>query len=135
MKNNVQHQDETSRIGGLTGGIYAIFEFIGRLFFTLLLGRKLSMRLKLQNHRIIFGGVILFSIIFTYIFIIKQTEWFIDGHNHSQPIIALITLGILIGGMLGFVVSILLLSYVKSIKKDMKKSNYFKKNIRRNLMN
>lgn len=94
--------------GGVVGGLYKLFDFIGQCFFTMLIGGNRAQRVSLRVHRVVVGGIAFGMIIGALICV------FVDQHSSVGPVVA----GAVLGGIAGGVLAGILLGYVLSLEDE-----------------
>jgi len=97
-------------MGGLAGGLYGVFDALGELFLTILIGSKRAQRAQLVNVRVCWGGFLTFSFIFVGLFLIEQDNWF-----GGRLVLALFC-GLLVGSVTGLGLAAILISYLESLE-------------------
>ena len=93
------------------GGLYQLFDSLGNIFFTMLIGHERASLSNLRISRTYTGGVLFFSFFFILFFLFKRTDWFDEFSIYS-----VISFGFGAGIIGGIIIATILNIYVYSIE-------------------
>ena len=98
-------------MGGLAGGLFEIFDMVGWLFLSAMIGKNRADRVQLRSHRVVYGGVLTLGAIgiVTGLFFIKA------GPPDFYGQLALAGGG---GGFTGGILAAILLEYVRALERE-----------------
>jgi len=95
-------------MGGLSGGLFGLFNAVGRAFFTVLIGAKRASRTELRSNRVVVGSIICCAIAGSSLFLFLQ----------PTPASLALGVGAGVGGLVGLVLASILLAYVWSLEAE-----------------
>jgi|SRR5581483_6957526 len=99
--------------GGATGGLYAVFEAVGQIFYSLLIGSDRAARVKLRTHRVVVGGLISIGLLGVVLALLIPVA---NDSGQPMPGPARAAIGGLLGALGGGFVAMILVGYVSSIE-------------------
>jgi hypothetical protein len=110
-------------VGGLTGGIYELFEIVGGLFFSVLIGPTRGGRRSLETSRVVVGGIILCGVVIAIIALLLgiSTELF-----PPAPPLGYLAAGAGIGAFGGLVIALIVVGYVGAVEADIQREQALK---------
>ena len=99
-------------MGGIAGGLFAVFEGVGFLFFSILIGPKRGGARSLRSHRVVVGGTLFMAALGCIAgFVWKNPDWL--PPNYYPPLV-----DAAIGAGAGLILSGILLAYVGAIEEE-----------------
>jgi MFS family permease len=92
--------------------LFALFQLIGVVFFSILIGPKLAGRPSLRTHKVVVGGILFMAALGTIAgFVWDNPEW-VTAVGYPHVVAAAL------GGLAGLLLSWILLAYVSAIEEE-----------------
>lgn len=103
-------------MGGLGGGLYKLFGFVGFLFFSALIGRTAASHHSLEKSRVRAGAFVILTTASLPVFLKLRSSVLSDQSDGALPILVAVLLSLISGVLVGsLILANVLISYLDSI--------------------
>jgi hypothetical protein len=102
-------------VGGLTGGLYQVFEVVGEGCLTILIGSKRAGRPALETNRVVLGGLSTGALLGALVATVAAWSYEISMVGAG------IALGLFVGAMAGLVLAGIVIAYVSGVDRELKR--------------